>query len=219
VRSTPHRTSGKRDLANIGLGDDEEQGKDTLTYERPTKDIFKAIFASDEEDSDDEVDIPMNDAMDEPVAPVAGPASAVSADIATSSQPLENQRSSETKVDLASFKPTFVPKSEREDRRKDQDRKEKKDRDKKKKGKMVVSFDVDDEGGDLPKEKGRDKKERRKEKRQKKDKEQGQDEEGMWVEKSPPEIVKDLVIPVSTEVDGSEGTRHPRGRKRAVDFL
>ena len=45
---------GPRDLANIGLGEDETQGQDTLTYERPSMDIFKAIFASNDEDSDDE---------------------------------------------------------------------------------------------------------------------------------------------------------------------
>ena len=44
-----------RDLENIGLGEDDMQGHDTLTYVRPSMDIFKAIFASDDEDSDDEV--------------------------------------------------------------------------------------------------------------------------------------------------------------------
>ena len=43
-----------RDLENIGLGEDDTQGRDTLTYVRPSMDIFKAIFASDDEDSDDE---------------------------------------------------------------------------------------------------------------------------------------------------------------------
>ena len=43
-----------RDLENIGLGEDDSQGRDTLTYVRPSMDIFKAIFASDDEDSDGE---------------------------------------------------------------------------------------------------------------------------------------------------------------------
>lgn len=50
--SSGHRTA--RDLENIGLGEDDTQGRDTLTYVRPSMDIFKAIFASDDEDSDDE---------------------------------------------------------------------------------------------------------------------------------------------------------------------
>ena len=43
-----------RDLENIGVGEDDTQGRDSLTYVRPSMDIFKAIFASDDEDSDDE---------------------------------------------------------------------------------------------------------------------------------------------------------------------
>ena len=49
------RSRGPRDLANVGLGEDETQGRDTLTYERPAMDVFKAIFASDDEDSDDDI--------------------------------------------------------------------------------------------------------------------------------------------------------------------
>ena len=37
------------DLENVGLGEDESQGHDTLTYMRPRMDIFKVIFASDNE--------------------------------------------------------------------------------------------------------------------------------------------------------------------------
>ncbi|KAJ3964870.1 hypothetical protein EV361DRAFT_975811 [Lentinula raphanica] len=47
-------TGEPRDLANVGLGDeDDTQGRD-LTYERPSIVILKAIFASDDEDSSDE---------------------------------------------------------------------------------------------------------------------------------------------------------------------
>ena len=46
----------ERDLENVGLGEDESQGRDTLTYVRPSMDIFKAIFASDDEDSDDQAE-------------------------------------------------------------------------------------------------------------------------------------------------------------------
>lgn len=44
-----------RTLAEVGMADDVNQGRDTLTYTKPSIDIFKAIFASDDEDdSDDE---------------------------------------------------------------------------------------------------------------------------------------------------------------------
>ncbi|SPO21840.1 uncharacterized protein UTRI_01333_B [Ustilago trichophora] len=38
----------------VGMGDDERQGQDTLTYVKPSMDVYKAIFASDEEASDSE---------------------------------------------------------------------------------------------------------------------------------------------------------------------
>ena len=215
----PSRLTGQRNLANIGLGDDEEQGKDTLTYERPAKDIFKAIFASDDENSDEEEDVKMGGA-EESAAHGTGPADIISphldeASNLTPTRPPAISDHSET-VDLASFKPMFVPKSEREKRKneKDKDRKEKKDRDKKK-VKMVVSFEVDEEHGNQ----GTEKQKKRKEKRQKKQDAQDAEEESMWVEKPPPEVVKDLVIPVSTKAEDVDSGRHPRGRKRAVDFL
>lgn len=43
-----------RTLAEVGMAEDANQGRDTLTYTKPSIDIFKAIFASDEEDSDDD---------------------------------------------------------------------------------------------------------------------------------------------------------------------
>jgi G patch domain-containing protein 1 len=48
----PSKDGGKRDLANDGLAEDETQGKDILTYERPSMDIFEAIFASDNKSRD-----------------------------------------------------------------------------------------------------------------------------------------------------------------------
>jgi G patch domain-containing protein 1 len=48
--------SSKKDISNVGLGGDETQGRDILTYTRPKMGIFKAIFARDDEDSDDEED-------------------------------------------------------------------------------------------------------------------------------------------------------------------
>ncbi len=34
--------SGPKDISNIGLGEDDDQGKDILTYQRPAMDIFRA---------------------------------------------------------------------------------------------------------------------------------------------------------------------------------
>ena len=41
----------------------------------------------------------------------------------------------------------------------------------------------------------------------------------MWVEKPPPKVVKDLIMPVLTKADDVESGRHLHGRKKAVDFL
>ncbi|KIJ55479.1 hypothetical protein M422DRAFT_240099 [Sphaerobolus stellatus SS14] len=205
----------RRDLSNIGLGDDEDQGKDTLTYERPAKDIFKAIFASDDEDSDDEeqedlpeVKPPESKPTDDLMEPVPVPTPSTS----KAYEPVSNDAAG--KVDLSTFKPTFVPKAERDERKKDKDKKDKKD--KKKKGKLVVSFDVEDEMGVGSTEKKKDKERPRK--RPKEQKRVDEDDDNMWVEKPPPEIVKDMVIPLSTE-PVEETPSHPRGRKRAIDFL
>lgn len=221
--STPPTTiqKGRRDFENVGMGEDEEQGKETLTYERPAKDIFKAIFASDEEDSGED------DAQsDEPkkTNETSGDGLINTTDVpkevpkAKIYQPpgLEG-RATET-VDLTSFRPTFVPKSERDERKvKDQDRKGRKDKDKKKKGKMVVSFDVEDESKDQVKA-VKERKDRPR-KRQKDKHQPEADDDNMWVEKPPPAVVKDLVIPVSIQPEEADGIPHPRGRKRAVDFL
>lgn len=43
-----------RTLAEVGMAEDANQGRDTLTYTKPSIDIFKAIFASDDEDDEDE---------------------------------------------------------------------------------------------------------------------------------------------------------------------
>ena len=41
-------------LENVGLREDEMQGHDTLTYVHPSMDIFKAIFTSNDKNSDKE---------------------------------------------------------------------------------------------------------------------------------------------------------------------
>ena len=118
-------------------------------------------------------------------------------------------------VDLVSFKPMFVLESEweRHKNEKDKDQKEKKDRDKK--VKMVMLFEVDKEHGNQ----GMENQNKWKEKQQKNQDTEDAEEESMWAEKPPPEVVKDLIMPVSTKAEDLESGQHPCGRKRAVDFL
>ena len=48
-------------LANVGLGDDEAQGAETLTYTKAPADIFAAVFAeTDDEDEEDDEEIPVS---------------------------------------------------------------------------------------------------------------------------------------------------------------
>ena len=133
-----------RDLENVGLGDDESQGRDTLTYVRPSMDIFKAIFASDDEDSDDdaEEDGGQEKGAPAPAAPDPGPSTlpkrreeekptgnaadvkSVPAHLRTHSavdqtptyepQSVSRPPAGMVIVDTATFKPVFVPRAERE---------------------------------------------------------------------------------------------------------
>jgi G patch domain-containing protein 1 len=84
-----------RDLENIGLGEDESQGRDTLTYVRPSMDIFKAIFASDDEDSDEE-------AEEDGIQGKGAPAPAPDAGPSTLPKPPEEKRRTENAVDVKS---------------------------------------------------------------------------------------------------------------------
>ncbi|OSD05393.1 hypothetical protein PYCCODRAFT_1362247 [Trametes coccinea BRFM310] len=230
------RNGGRRDLANIGLGEDETQGQDILTYQRPDMDVFKAIFASDDEVSDDEVDEARKEEETTPAPldffgtarpePKAEPTPPPPAPPAFTNAPLE-------KVDLATFKPTFVPRSDRESRKDKSEKKDKKSKDKKVKT-SLMSFDVEDDGS-IPSFGPSVSKEKDKERKKKRRKERHDDEDdAMWVEKPPPEVVKDLPIPPPLPPDSGEGklasetngnalkaseAGPPRGRKRAVDFM
>ncbi|KAF8628699.1 hypothetical protein AX17_005922 [Amanita inopinata Kibby_2008] len=194
----------KRDLDNIGLGEDDSQGKDTLTYERPSMDMFKAIFASDEEDSDDEVVQEEEEEEEEGEGGEKGMTSILFPDQGPTSANVTNGAKDEGPIDLNTFKPTFIPRDKKSKAPKDKDRgkggkKEKKDREKKKDKKTVlVSFEMD-EGGDLmpsskhskDKERVRDKdrdkdKERPKKKRRDRDKPEDNGDDGMCVDGSEP---------------------------------
>ncbi|KAG2011919.1 DUF1604 domain-containing protein [Coprinopsis cinerea AmutBmut pab1-1] len=198
-----------RRLENIGLGEDETQGADILTYERPSMDIFKAIFASDDEDSDDEPE-----KEEEPEEkPAAKPT------VVEDTGP----------VDLATFKPTFIPrdgKGKAKDDGKGKEKKEKKEKQEKKKAAML-SFAVDEEDGEP--NLGQPTKERPKKKRKDKEKKVENNDEGMFIDR-PAESVP-VTIPTRpvqsvsatpeppTKVDAGQQAPIPKGRKRAIDFL
>ncbi|PWZ01097.1 DUF1604-domain-containing protein [Testicularia cyperi] len=40
-------------LSQVGVGDDERQGHDTLTYVKPAPDVYRAVFGADSDDEDD----------------------------------------------------------------------------------------------------------------------------------------------------------------------
>jgi G patch domain-containing protein 1 len=251
-----------RDLENVGLGEDELQGRDTLTYVRPSMDIFKAIFASDDEDSDEEV---QGDEGQAKGVPDAGPSTLLNrpdeqptetADVKTVPIPLRAhsavdqppnyeprstdrpQAGTET-VDIATFKPVFVPRAERE-RQKPSDKREGRGKDKKR-AKAIVSFE-EDEGAALviapQADKDKDKVRRKKKPRREKGNAEAVAEDAeMWVEKAPPQVVasfaatgasespvKEVRIgqpePLSAEPTRAQVVEGPsRGRKRAIDFL
>lgn len=239
------KSMGPRNLANVGLGEDETQGRDTLTYQRPAMDVFKAIFASDDEDSDDE-DEDEDDRENESTPAPSAPLTAVTSQADARAEPVvppPPPNAAAEKVDLATFKPTFVPRADRESRKakgveKSKDNK-KKDREKKKAKAVLMSFDIEDDGG-IPsfgpavshgekkkrvrdKDKDKDGEKRKKKRKEKQDKDE---DDSMWVEKPAPEVVKSLPIapsPVDAgAVERGENGKEAgpaRGRKRAIDFM
>lgn len=147
-----------KSLAEVGMANDINQGRDILTYTKPSIDIFKAIFASDDEDDDEEEG-------DDTVA--------VTKVVPLSTQPKDPYPVDEKPVDYSTFKPVFrrfgEDQKEGEDvEGKGKDKKKKKD---KKKRKGVLSFAIDDGDEDaapiLPK------------------KSKPRVEEEVWVEKAP----------------------------------
>lgn len=123
-----------RSIADVGMADDVNQGRDTLTYTKPSIDIFKAIFASDDEDdSDDEPDLPDTKPAVTPMLTKTAPAAP-----AVVEKPLAAD-------DLSSFKPVYRKAADPPLPAEPSEKKKKKD---KKKRKGVLSFDVGDEGED-----------------------------------------------------------------------
>lgn len=112
-------------LAEVGMADDANQGRDILTYTKPSIDIFKAIFASDDEDDE-------NDEDDEGVAKAVA---------LVEEKPQDPFPVDEGPLDYNTFKPMFRRAG---DEKKDEEGKKKKEKKKKRKG--VLSFEVGDEG-------------------------------------------------------------------------
>ncbi|KAI5895592.1 uncharacterized protein SCHCODRAFT_02699468 [Schizophyllum commune H4-8] len=210
---------GPRDLANVGLGEDETQGRDTLTYERPAMDVFKAIFASDDEDEGEDEEGGEGMEVDDP-PPVPTPAIPVVEPPSEPAKPTVPEV-----VNMATFKPTFVPRAKESG----EHGKTKKDK-KKKEKRALVSFAEDEEGSltlapQAKKRKGKDKdKDRDGQRAKKKRKEEDVDDDAMWVEKPAPEAAKALeqMRPEGVTSNGNDTTPDPpsrAGRKRAIDFL
>ncbi|QRW02697.1 G patch domain-containing protein 1 [Ceratobasidium sp. AG-Ba] len=224
---------GPRDLSNVGLGEDPHQGRDTLTYVRPSMDVFKAIFASDEEGSEDEdgqeQEAKMVDRGNEPV-------SALDAAL----RPAASGADVTGPVDIATFRPVFNVKS----KPRDKDKEKKKDKKKDKSKRAVLSFDVDEgaDAEDAPettKSKSKPKRrEREKDKpadRASKKARTEDEEEGDWVEKPPPpaSALESAHVGPSSNPDMAGGSlsAEPSGgeaggalgstrvRKRAIDFM
>lgn len=206
--------TGVKDISNIGLGEDDDQGRDTLTYERPAMDVFKAIFASDDEDSDGEKEAEEVDEVAPIVTPSAPPLPPAPVVTETETEP----------VDLGTFKPTFIPREGKGKKDKDGDRGKKEKRKREKEKRAVLSFALDEEGGDeiMPKP-PKDRPKKKKQKKEKATREGDGEDDGMWVEKPAADAVKGLVVPsLPRQVDSENDTDAgglPRGRKRAVDFL
>ncbi|RDB18586.1 G patch domain-containing protein 1 [Hypsizygus marmoreus] len=216
------KREGPRDISNIGLGEDEDQGRDTLTYQRPAMDVFKAIFASDDEESEDETKVEEEEENISPPQILPAEPSIITESTATPSASTSTSLvlGRNELVDLNTFKPTFIPREGKAKKEKDKERgrdKEKKEK-KKKEKRAVLSFAMDEEGGEetvLPKPK--------KKKRKDQDNRRDDDDDGMWVEKPAPEAVNVLMFappPSSAEsAESTAGGGPPKGRKRAVDFM
>lgn len=203
------RSDGPRDLNNIGFGEDETQGQDTLTYQRPSMDIFKAIFASDDEDDDD--DDEKAEAEDE------GTTSATTNEMKDLQRGFTKATAilDDTPVDPNTFKPTFIPregkarKTKEEDKSRDKKEKKKK-KDKEKKG-VLVSFEMDEDASTVAEPKQpKDRPPKKKKRKEEKERPEDSEEHGMWVDQAP-----SVVVPVAGD-PSSGGTK---GRKRAVDFM
>ena len=215
------------DLATVGLGEDETQGRDTLTYEKPSMDIFKAIFAEsddeDEDDTEDDLEVSRTTATSKPPDPPS-----------KTPAKLEMPAEAIDPANIATFKPTFTAKEDRASLNGEK----KKDKKKKKSNTMAMSFDIgeEDEGGgtsqialradEKSKKRKGEGKERDREKRHRKEKEkrrQDEDEQGtddMWVEKAV-QVPKqtDAITPSVVPQSSAVGNQPKASRMKASELF
>ena len=223
---------GKRDMANIGLGEDDSQGRETLTYERPAMDIFKAIFASDEEASDDEVE-------------KKGPSKQSDEETKTQTKPTVPASVSKNQldpvaaveagpIDLATFRPTFVARSNRDTLATESiAEKSQKSSKKKPRAPALLSFMEDDVGlavMPVAKKRKRDKDPGGKGSKKKRDKESektgseavttivDEEDDEMWVEKLPAAAAQQTSV-AAQSIDQNTLISTGKSRPRASDFL
>lgn len=203
-------------IANVGLGDDESQGAETLTYTKAPKDIFAAIFADsdddDEEYSDDEEEVksvaPVKPTASKPL-PIEAPLSkliSTPVDSSSDSLPLsgakaladslEESNATLDSISISTYRPNFVPTAARTT--KDPSKEEKK-KSKKRKAKATLSFDVED--GDevevIERPIKKDPKKRKVEEKKVEVVEEGENGEDVWQE------VKSIVHPSIVAATGN----------------
>lgn len=92
-------------IENVGLGEDENQGRDTESFVKPDMEIFRAVFGDDDDSDDEDGEQKENIQVKEQKTKDSGNESA--------------QASTPTLTSSTTFKPTFIPKSERKSTSKD----------------------------------------------------------------------------------------------------
>jgi G patch domain-containing protein 1 len=155
-----------RTIAEVGMAEDENQGRDTLTYKKPELDIFKAIFASDDEDDSEDEDeepvraTPLHLDLQNPTPMTVEPSNEAKPTAeGTTLPPVVNIPVAE---DVA--RPIFGLANSKNKTEGDSKRASKKDKKRDRvKAKTMLSFDVGEDGDeDLVVEDKRDKKRRKK---------------------------------------------------------
>ncbi|WVQ79390.1 hypothetical protein IAT38_001487 [Cryptococcus sp. DSM 104549] len=200
----PSEERAPKSIAEVGMAEDINQGRDTLTYTKPNIDIFKAIFASDDEDDEDEEDEPVKAVMAKPTAAQE-----------EFKDPFPPKRSEEDEkpVDLTTFKPVFARRRDEEqsaDGKKEKERK----KEKKKKRKGVLSFDIGEDGDEEEDKEREDKKRRKKDREKEKEKERSKGKSERLEKKKEPQMEDDL----SMWVEKPAVDPRTAGRKGAADL-
>lgn len=203
---TPEATTTRsqpKTLADVGMAEDDNQGRDTLTYKKPEMDIFKAIFASDDETDDEEEQeeeaTTQLSVVPQKATPNNQPQLLTRPDLkinATDEEDIEGPIRPVFQIKPIVTKDDLKPKRTSD--------KEKKKRTKQ--SKILMSFDVNEDEEEEVEKGDRLKKRKRKDKESSLDKKQRKEpgeEDDDWVE-------KEVVIPAVTNI---------LSRARASDFL